>query len=100
MNNLSKMALALAFSGLVSVAYAQDTALSADETITNNVKTSIAQHPNLKVDQITVSTQDGTVYIRGMVDTATEKRDLESIAKHTTGVKKVVNETSVSKGGS
>jgi osmotically-inducible protein OsmY len=100
MNNLSKMALALAFSGLVSASYAQDTGMSADETITNNVKTSIAQRPDLKVDHVTVSTEDGTVYIRGMVDTAAEKRDLESIAKKTTGVKKVVNETSVSKGGS
>lgn len=100
MIKLSKLALALAFSGLMSVASAQDAAMSADDTVTASVKSSIAQRPDLKVDQVTISTKDGTVYLRGMVDTASEKRDLESIAKHTAGVKKVVNDTSVSKGGS
>ena len=101
MTNLSKWALALAFSGLVSVASAQDAAMSPDETITAHVKASIAQHTDLKVNRVTVSTQDGIVYIRGMVDTNAEKQDLESIAKNTSGVKKVVNEATINnRGGS
>ncbi|HMA50992.1 MAG TPA: BON domain-containing protein [Magnetospirillaceae bacterium] len=95
----SKFVLAFALaSGLASAGIAQEMN-SSDETITQNVKAMIAQQPALKADRVTVETRQGVVYLKGMVDTAAEKKDLESVAMQTSGVKKVVNGTTVSKSG-
>jgi len=91
------LALVLA-SGVATASLAQDMA-SQDETITQNVKATIAQHPALKADQVSVETRQGVVYLKGTVDTPAEKKDLESAVMQTTGVKKVVNNTTVNKGG-
>jgi len=98
MNRLSKFALVLALSGLTAVAGAQQGTTSSDETVTANVKSMLAQRPDLKVDRVKISTKDGIVYLTGAVDTTAEQRDLESIAKKTSGVKKVVNQTTVNSG--
>ena len=98
MNRLSQTAIALAFSGLASLACAQQATGSSDEAITANVKSTFAQHPEIKADQITVTTKDGTVYLSGAVDTTTERKNIETIALQTAGVRKVVNQTNVTRG--
>jgi len=82
--------------GVAAAGFAQDMS-SQDETITQNVKATIAQHSALKADVITVETHQGVVTLRGKVDTQVEKKDLESIVQRTAGVKKVINDTSVVK---
>jgi len=100
MKEASKFVLAFALAGgLATAGFAQEMT-SSDETITQNVKAMIAQHPDLKTDRVTVETRQGVVYLHGSVDSMGEKKDLESVALQTTGVKKVVNGTTVSnKGG-
>ena len=100
MTKATRLVLAIALAGgLAGAGIAQEMS-SNDETITQNVKSMIAQRPALKADRVTVETHQGVVYLKGMVDTPTEQKDLESLAMQTTGVKKVVNGTTVSKGGS
>ncbi len=95
----SRLVLAATLSiGLATASFAQEMA-SQDDTITENVRSMIAQHPALKADQVTVETRQGVVYLHGKVDTPAEKKDLESVAMQTTGVKKVVNDTVVNKSG-
>lgn len=96
----SKFALALALAGGLAGAGIAQEMNASDDTITQNVKSMIAQQPALKADHVTVETRQGVVYLKGTVDTPAEKKDLESVAMQTTGVKKVVNGTTVSKGGS
>jgi len=91
--------VSLALIGLATVAHAQQSGATSDDAITENVKAMIAQRADLKADQITVETKSGVVYLHGMVDTPLEKKDVGSIARQAQGVKKVVNNTSVSKGG-
>jgi osmotically-inducible protein OsmY len=100
MTKATSIALALVLAGgLATASFAQEMT-SNDDTITQNVKAMIAQHSDLKADRVTVETRQGIVYLKGTVDTAVEKKDLESVALQTTGVKKVVNGTTVSnKGG-
>lgn len=95
----TSLALALALAGGIATASFAQEMTSSDETITQNVKALIAQQPALKADRVTVETRQGVVYLKGMVDTPAEKKDLESVALQTTGVKKVVNGTTVSKSG-
>ena len=96
----SKFVLALALAGGLAGAGIAQEMNSNDDTITQNVKAMISQQPALKADHVTVETRQGVVYLKGTVDTPAEKKDLESVAMQTTGVKKVVNGTTVSKGGS
>jgi osmotically-inducible protein OsmY len=100
MSRTSRLILTLVLSGgLAAAGFAQE--MASDETITQNVKSMIAQRPELKSDRVTVETRHGVVYLKGFVDTAAEQKDLEALAMQTTGVKKVVNNTSVAnKGGS
>ena len=97
MTRTSRLVLSLVLaSGLATAGLAQETA-SQDETITQSVKAMIAEKPALKAHQITVETHQGVVYLHGKVDTQVEQKDLESLAMQTTGVKKVVNNTTVKK---
>ena len=99
MTRISSFALAIVLAGgLATVGFAQEMA-SQDEAITQSVKAMIAQRPALKADQVTVETRQGVVYLKGMVDTPAEKKDIESAAMQATGVKKVINNTTVNKGG-
>jgi len=97
MTRTSRFALALFLAGgLATAGYAEEMS-SQDAAITQNVKSMIAQRPALKADQITVETHQGVVTLRGKVDTAVEKKDLETLVMQATGVKKVINDTSVAK---
>ena len=91
----SRLILALALTGgLATAGFAQEMS-APDEAITSNVKMAIAQHPALKADRIRVETRSGVVYLKGFVDTPAEQKDIETLAMQTTGVKKVVNDTTV-----
>lgn len=99
MTRLAKLAFAFAFAGMTTLAYAEEAAMMPDDTITANVKSALAQHhPALKADHVSIMTKDGTVYLRGMVDTSNERQDIETTAQRAAGVKKVVNETTVNRG--
>ena len=95
MKRTSRLILALALTGgLATASFAQEMK-SEDATITSQVKSAIAQNSALKADRVTVETRGGVVYLKGKVDTAMEQKELESVAMQTTGVKKVVNNTTV-----
>ena len=100
MSKATSWVLAIALAGGLAGAGIAQEMNSNDDTITQNVKAMISQQPALKADHVTVETRQGVVYLKGTVDTPAEKKDLESVAMQTTGVKKVVNGTTVSKGGS
>ena len=100
MNSPSKLILAIALAGGLSTAGIAQEMTSSDDTITQSVKATISQHADLKADAVVVQTRQGVVYLTGKVDTPAEKKDLEALAMQTSGVKKVVNNTTVEKGGS
>ena len=67
---------------------------SADAAITKSVREGIREsfERPLNSDNITVFTEDGTVYLRGKVHQFDQISSAEGIAKSTPGVNKVVNE--------
>jgi osmotically-inducible protein OsmY len=67
-------------------AYADTT---QDKAITNQVKESIAKNPDLGTD-ITVSTKNGVVYLKGKTTTILAKSHAEELAKAVPGVQQVV----------
>ena len=99
MSKASKFVLVFALAGGLATAGIAQEMTSNDDTITQNVKAMIAQHTDLKADHVTVETRQGVVYLNGTLDSPAEKKDLEAVAMQTTGVKKVVNGTTVSKSG-
>jgi len=64
---------------------------SPDEKLVEAVKANIHQHSALLADQIRVQSEDGTVYLYGLVSSNVELVNVEEIAKSTPGVKKVIN---------
>jgi osmotically-inducible protein OsmY len=67
----------------------------ADERLEEAVRASIDQYPALLVDHLTVRSENGVIYIYGLVSTYVEYVDVERVAKATRGVNQVVNVTSV-----
>lgn len=63
-----------------------------DSVITAKVKTKLIEDPTTKARSINVVTQDGKVYLTGLVDTDAEKDRAEELAKQVSGVKSVTNE--------
>ena len=61
----------------------------ADSTLTAKVKAKLLSDDLLNALKIDVDTQDGTVYLSGVVDTADQKRKAVQIAKNTEGVQRV-----------
>ncbi len=69
---------------------------SGDAEITEQVRTSLAQHTAVQsMGNIGVQTIDHVVYLTGLVDTGQERSIAESVAKETPGVTRVVNSISV-----
>lgn len=63
-----------------------------DAVITSKVKSKLAADPQTSALEIDVDTLNGTVTLRGAVDSAQEKRDAERLARNTEGVRDVENE--------
>ncbi len=61
----------------------------ADSTLTAKVKAKLLSDDMLNALKIDVDTQDGTVFLSGVVDTADQKRKAVQIAKNTEGVQRV-----------
>jgi osmotically-inducible protein OsmY len=86
--------LATAFTLILSssVLFAMDNGID-DASITKNVQAKITSETNIATTvvapHLVVSTKDGKVMIRGMVDTGKQEKDIEKMVKNMEGVKKV-----------
>jgi osmotically-inducible protein OsmY len=69
----------------------------ADRTITQSVRQAITSDDSLSTDakNVKVITSDGTVTLRGPVQSEKEKTEIEAKAKQVAGVKKVDNQLEV-----
>jgi osmotically-inducible protein OsmY len=76
-----------------ATAYADTT---EDKAITNQIKESIAKNPDLGTD-ITVSTKNGVVYLKGKTTTILAKSHAEELAKAVPGVQQVVDDIGTEK---
>ena len=75
-----------------SVLTAQTKAESPDNRISDQVRMKLATDPDVKGGALEVAVQNGTVVIRGRVDTEKGKKKAEKLAKKVKGVKSVDNE--------
>jgi hypothetical protein len=66
-----------------------------DATITSKVKTAFATDKTVSAMQVSVDTNNGNVRLSGFVDSDTEKRRAEEIARSVNGVKSVTNALTV-----
>lgn len=82
---------ALALASVFGVAAADTGASSTDEQITAQVRDAIFHRPELVGDDVSVQTQQGVVYLRGLVDTNVEREAIEKIARLTPGVQRIVD---------
>jgi osmotically-inducible protein OsmY len=67
----------------------------SDERLQEAVEQNIHQNPALLADHLKVRSENGVIYLYGLVATYVEYVDVEKLAKATPGVKQVVNATSV-----
>src|SRR4051812_15331781 len=75
-----------------SILTAQKNTESPDNRISDQVRMRLATDPDVKGGALDVSVQNGTVVIRGRVDTEKGKKKAEKLAKKVKGVKSVDNE--------
>jgi len=87
---VSAFVLIAALSGC-AVETCNDHPCSPDEKLIEAVRSNFRQHPALLTDQIRVQSEDGTIYLYGLVSTNVELGLVEDVARSTPGVKKVVN---------
>ena len=66
-----------------------------DSVITSKVKTRLFEDPTTRAFGINVTTNDGVVYLTGLVDDRKEKERAEELAEGVKGVKSVKNELTV-----
>ncbi len=64
----------------------------SDASITTAINAKFAADPEVNPFEIDVDTLEGTVYLRGLVETDAARDEAEDLAETTTGVKDVVNE--------
>jgi|SRR5689334_4829109 osmotically-inducible protein OsmY len=72
--------------------FAQTKTASPDDRISDQVRMHLATDPDVKGGALDVSVKDGTVTIKGRVDTEKGKKKAEKLAKKVKGVKSVDNE--------
>lgn len=68
---------------------------TADATITATVKTKLSTVKGVIANDINVDTDEGVVTLKGTVPDEAQKTKAEDVARHTAGVKRVVNELTV-----
>jgi osmotically-inducible protein OsmY len=66
-----------------------------DAWITSKVESKLAADPDVNNFEIDVDTNDGTVRLSGMVESAAGREEAERIARSTEGVRGVVNEIKI-----
>lgn len=67
-----------------------------DSTLTARVKTKLVSEKAANFTRIDVDTNNGIVYLNGVVPDARQKAKAEDLARDTNGVKKVINNLQVS----
>jgi hyperosmotically inducible periplasmic protein len=67
-----------------------------DSTLTARVKTKLVSEKAANFTRINVDTNNGIVYLNGVVPDAQQKAKAEDLARDTNGVKKVINNLQVS----
>ena len=73
----------------------KDHPCSPDQRLTEAVRNSLNQHISLVVDTLRVETEDGTVYVRGVVSTYLEFQQVDQYVRAVPGVKRFVNATTI-----
>jgi hyperosmotically inducible periplasmic protein len=81
-------------------AFADDTSMKSDQPVTDSyittkVKAELAKDTVTKARHIHVTTKDGTVMLKGMVNSDTEKQQAEQDASGIKGVAHVENDLTV-----
>lgn len=66
-----------------------------DATITGSVKSKLVADKAANLTRVNVDTNNGTVYLVGVVDTVEQKVRAEELAREAKGVKNVVNNLQV-----
>ena len=85
-----------ALSGCATIEKCGLEACASDRKISAQVEALLNAHPEFgPPGSISVETLNGVVYLDGVVQGGLEKRDIESIVRQASGVKKVVNGVSV-----
>jgi len=85
---LAVAAIVLQFAGPAKLSAGER---SSDAQITEQIREAVFKRAEFAGDEISVQTHDGIVYLHGLVDTNVERAAVESMAKDTPGVKRVVN---------
>lgn len=67
----------------------------SDEKLEQAVAQAFHQNTALLADHLKIRSENGVIYIYGLVSTYVEYADVERVAKATAGVKQVVNMTAV-----
>ena len=67
----------------------------SDQKLQEAVEQRIHENPALLADHLKVRSENGVIYLYGLVATYVEFVDVEKLAKATPGVKQVVNATTV-----
>jgi hyperosmotically inducible protein len=79
-----------------AVVYAETAGQFVDDTaITTKVKGAILDDPQLKVTQISVRTDNGTVQLSGTVNTTADEARAVNLARNVNGVKDVQDHLSI-----
>lgn len=68
----------------------------SDDTIHDNVKRRLAYDPDVKGGGLEIAVQNGVVTLSGKLETEKQKQKAEKLAKKVSGVKKVVNQITLS----
>lgn len=85
---------------VAGAAFADDTSMKSDQPVTDSyittkVKAELAKDSTTKARHIHVTTKDGTVILKGMVGSDTEKQKAEQDASGVKGVSHVENDLTV-----
>jgi hyperosmotically inducible periplasmic protein len=68
-----------------------------DATLTSSVKTKLATDKLSSLTRVDVDTNNGTVYLNGVVESADQRARAQELASQVNGVNKVVNNLQVQK---
>ncbi|GEM_PF-5975605 len=96
MSGYVKMGLAMALSSAVSLYSALPASAAETEqagSLTAAVRTEIGKSAALRANHLSVETIGGVVYVRGVVDTETERAEVRAAAGKAAGGAKVINLT-------
>jgi hyperosmotically inducible protein len=100
MYSLRHLMFLVFFLGILSMGCAALTGKTAgrnldDATITATVKTNLAAEGAATLTKVDVDTNEGVVYLNGVVDSTAMKQRAAEVARQVSGVKNVVNNLQV-----